>query len=126
MVNFGPRPSVPERFRGRLLHQHNPNVTLMRVTLDEGLALAGIIADKLNASDGKTALFIPLGGISALDAPGQPFFAPDTLKAMAAMFRVAIDPERVELHELPFHINDSAFAVAMADKLLQWVLPAEV
>src|SRR5262249_6134161 len=30
MVNFGPMNSVPERFRDRLLHVHNANVTLMR------------------------------------------------------------------------------------------------
>src|SRR5437667_3987368 len=28
MVNFGPRDTVPERFRGRNLVSHNPNVTL--------------------------------------------------------------------------------------------------
>ena len=35
MVNFGPLDTVPERFRGRNLHVHNPNVTLMRTTPDE-------------------------------------------------------------------------------------------
>ena len=28
MVNFGPRDTVPEKFRGRNLVVHNPNVTL--------------------------------------------------------------------------------------------------
>ena len=32
MVNFGARDTVPERFRGRLLHVHNAQVTLMRTT----------------------------------------------------------------------------------------------
>ena len=32
MVNFGPMASVPERYRGRTLHVHNPTVTLMRTT----------------------------------------------------------------------------------------------
>ena len=35
MVNFGPRDTVPEKFRGRNLVVHNPNVTLMRTTRDE-------------------------------------------------------------------------------------------
>src|SRR5262249_28325106 len=32
MVNFGPTDTVPERYRGRTLHVHNPTVTLMRTT----------------------------------------------------------------------------------------------
>ena len=32
MVNFGPRDTVPERYRGRTLHEHNPQVTLMRTS----------------------------------------------------------------------------------------------
>ena len=35
MVNFGAIETVPERFRGRKLHVHNSQVTLMRTTIDE-------------------------------------------------------------------------------------------
>ena len=35
MVNFGPRDTVPQKFRGRNFVVHNPNVTLMRTTRDE-------------------------------------------------------------------------------------------
>ena len=35
MVNFWAPSTVPDRFRGRLLYEHNPNVTLMRTTTDE-------------------------------------------------------------------------------------------
>src|SRR5205814_4161097 len=35
MVNFGPRDTVPEKFRERRFYQHNPNVTLMRRTPEE-------------------------------------------------------------------------------------------
>src|SRR5690606_8669681 len=34
MVNFGPKDSVPEKFRNRKLHVHNSNVTLMRTTVE--------------------------------------------------------------------------------------------
>ncbi len=39
MVNFGPRDSVPEKFRNRRFVVHNPNVTLMRTTRDENRAI---------------------------------------------------------------------------------------
>ena len=32
MVNFGPPDTVPAAYKGRLLHAHNPQVTLMRTT----------------------------------------------------------------------------------------------
>ncbi len=38
MVNFGPWDTVPERFKGRKLHRHNPTVTLMRTTVGENAA----------------------------------------------------------------------------------------
>ena len=35
MVNFGALDTVPERFSGRNLYVHNPQVTLMRTTAEE-------------------------------------------------------------------------------------------
>ena len=35
MVNFGPPDTVPAAYKGRLLHAHNPQVTLMRTTAAE-------------------------------------------------------------------------------------------
>ena len=35
MVNFGALDTVPERFKGRKLYVHNPQVTLMRTTAEE-------------------------------------------------------------------------------------------
>src|SRR3954452_7239159 len=68
MVNFGPRETVPERFKERNLYVHNPTVTLMRTTPDECEQLGREIGSKLSAATGPTALFIPLGGISMIAA----------------------------------------------------------
>ena len=46
MVNFGPMDTVPERFRGRKLHIHNPQVTLMRTTPEENAAIGTWIAEQ--------------------------------------------------------------------------------
>ncbi|MCS3950074.1 uncharacterized protein (UPF0261 family)/ABC-type branched-subunit amino acid transport system ATPase component, partial [Bradyrhizobium japonicum] len=35
MVNFGAPDTIPERYRGRKFHVHNPQVTLMRTTAEE-------------------------------------------------------------------------------------------
>jgi uncharacterized protein (UPF0261 family) len=55
----------------------------MRTTPDECAELGRIIAEKLNAATGPTALYIPLQGVSALDQAGASFHDPD---ADAALF----------------------------------------
>jgi uncharacterized protein (UPF0261 family) len=116
MVNFGARETVPARFRGRRLYEHNPLVTLMRTTPEECAALGAIVARKLSAATGPTALYLPLGGLSALDAPGGPFHDPEADAALFAAIRDGLAPS-VELVELPAHVNDPAFALAMAARL---------
>jgi uncharacterized protein (UPF0261 family) len=61
-------------------------------------------------------VFVPLKGVSQIDAEGQPFHDPE---ADAALFRALRDglADTVELHELDLHINDPAFAAAMAARL---------
>src|SRR6516225_4227592 len=73
MVNFGPMETVPERYRGRTLHVHNPTVTLMRTTADENVRIGRWIGERLNLMEGPVFFLLPEGGVSALDAPGRPF-----------------------------------------------------
>jgi uncharacterized protein (UPF0261 family) len=118
IVVFGASDSVPPQFHGRTLYRHNPHITLMRTTPDECTELGRIIATKLNASAGPTALFLPLRGVSMIDADGSPFWSPEADATLFAAIRETIDPSRVELVELDLHVNDPAFADAMADRLL--------
>ncbi|WP_435348782.1 Tm-1-like ATP-binding domain-containing protein [Haloarchaeobius sp. HRN-SO-5] len=120
MVNFGPRDSVPEQFEGRQFHVHNPQVTLMRTTVEECADLGEILAEKLNAATGPTALFLPLGGVSMLDVEGEAFHDPEADGALFDAIREHLDPE-VELVEEETDINDESFAVAMAEKLDEYM-----
>ncbi|WP_396449116.1 Tm-1-like ATP-binding domain-containing protein [Actinomadura sp.] len=116
MVNFGPRETVPERFEGRNLYVHNPTVTLMRTTRDEMAELGRRIAGKLRDATGPTVLFLPLGGVSALDAPGMPFHDPEADEACFAAMEGAVETERLDMN-----INDPAFGRAMADRLHEMI-----
>jgi uncharacterized protein (UPF0261 family) len=118
MVNFGPKETVPEQFKDRLLYVHNPQVTLMRTTPEECAQLGKIIADKLNKTTGPTALFIPLKGVSAIDVEGMPFYDPAADKALFDALRKHLDRSKVDLVELDMPINDPAFADAMVDRLI--------
>lgn len=116
MVNFGPMESVPERFRSRNLYAHNPTVTLMRTTPEECAVLGRQLGEKVNAAIGPVAVFIPRGGISAISVAGEVFHDPDADAALFDALLAAVGPH-VEIHDLPFAINDSSFAEAMAARL---------
>ncbi len=116
MVNFGPKDDVPEEFRDRHLHVHNPQVTLMRTTAEENAELGRILAEKVNGATGQSAVFLPLGGVSMIDVEGEDFYDPEADEALFEAIRDTLDGD-VELVEMDTDINDEEFAVAMAKKL---------
>ncbi len=124
MVNFGPLETVPERYRERTLYVHNPTITLMRTTPDECRQIAELIASKLNAATGPTALYVPLRGVSMIATEGQPFHDPEADAALFETLREHIDPAVVEVHEVDTDVNDPAFARAMADRLHELIRSA--
>ena len=111
MVNFGPMASVPERYRGRTLHVHNPTVTLMRTTPEENARIGRWIGERLNLMEGPVRFFLPEGGVSALDAPGRPFSDPhadeELFRALEATVRQTATRRLIRM---PAHINDPHFA----------------
>jgi uncharacterized protein (UPF0261 family) len=116
MVNFGPPDSVPERFHERTFYRHNPTVTLMRTTAEENARLGRIIAEKANAARGPVSIVLPLRGVSAIDAAGQPFYNPE---ADAALFEaLRRHANKVKIIEMDAHINDPEFAARMVAELL--------
>ena len=55
----------------------------MRTTPEECARIGRVLAEKCNLSTGPVSVLIPLGGISVISAPGQPFHWPE---ADAALF----------------------------------------
>ncbi|MCI0680866.1 MAG: Tm-1-like ATP-binding domain-containing protein [Gemmataceae bacterium] len=125
MVNFGPRDTVPEKFRERRFYQHNPTVTLMRTTPEENDRLGKEIAHKASAARGPTAVLVPLRGVSAIDKDGQPFWWPEADQALFQSLRNWISPS-VKLVELDLHINDPEFARLATDTLLEMMRSVEM
>ncbi|MDD7971636.1 Tm-1-like ATP-binding domain-containing protein [Roseinatronobacter alkalisoli] len=120
MVNFAGRDTVPDKFSDRHLLVHNPQITLMRTTPPENVQIARFLTERLNRCNGPVALFLPLGGVSAVDAPGMPFHDPVANDALFATIRDTFTPgPNRRLIELPLHINDPAFATAMAAEFLR-------
>jgi uncharacterized protein (UPF0261 family) len=114
MVNFGSPDTIPERYRGRKLHVHNPQVTLMRTTAEENERIGRWIGERLNSMDGPMRFFLPEGGVSALDAPGQPFWDPEADAALfRALDRTVRQTSNRQLIRLKRNINDPEFAAAI-------------
>jgi len=111
MVNFGPMDTVPERYRGRTLHVHNPTVTLMRTTPEENARMGRWIGERLNLMDGPVRFFLPEGGVSALDAPGRPFSDPNAdeelFRSLEATVRQTASRRLIRSRK---HINDPQFS----------------
>lgn len=118
MCNFGPYDTVPKEFAGRNIYKHNPTVTLMRTTVEENELIGKKIAEKLNMSKGKTALFLPLKGISAIDVEGQAFYGAEEDKMLFDTLRNSINKNIIEIIEMDNAINDKEFAEAAAQKLI--------
>ncbi|AQZ65449.1 Transcriptional regulator [[Actinomadura] parvosata subsp. kistnae] len=117
MVNFGPMDTVPERFARRRLLVHNPTVTLMRTTAEECAAIGRQIGAKLAAATGPVALFVPRGGVSAVDVEGGPFHDPAAAAACFDAVTEAVAGTGVQVVDSDDDINQPRFAVAAADRL---------
>jgi len=116
MVNFWAMDTVPERYRQRNLYVHNPQVTLMRTLPEENARMGAWIAAKLNRMAGPVRFLLPLGGVSLIDVPGQPFQDPAADAALFDAIRRDFRPAaNRRLVEVAAALNDPAFAAAVVD-----------
>ena len=91
----------------------------MRTTVEENIQQARWIAERLNQCEGEVRFLLPLGGVSALDAPGQAFWDPDADKALfETLANEFQETDHRKLVRLPYHINDPKFAEAAVEEFL--------
>ena len=110
MVNFGAIETVPEEFRSRKLHIHNSNVTLMRTSADENRRCADWVADKLTRAIGPVRILLPTQGVSALDAPGKPFYDPQANAVLFDRLEHRLNGlANIRIERVSAHINDPVF-----------------
>jgi uncharacterized protein (UPF0261 family) len=117
MVNFHAPETVPEAFRERKFYRHNPSVTLMRTTSEESARIGSDIGRKLAAASGQVSVLLPGLGVSAIDRAGQPFDDPTARQALFGAIRASAP--RLDVRQLDCHINDTQFATALAERLLE-------
>jgi uncharacterized protein (UPF0261 family) len=111
---------VPEKYRNHRIYIHNPNITLVRTTPDDNVELGRIMASKLNMSTGPVAVYFPTRGLSVVSTTGGPYSWPEADQALLDSLKRNLRSD-IPVHVFDTHINDPAFAEAMARGLLEMV-----
>ncbi|KAI5294344.1 hypothetical protein KEM55_006654 [Ascosphaera atra] len=123
MVNFGPKNAVPEKYKGRLLHEHNPAITLMRTSEEECTKIGEFIARQLrdNVKEPKNVkVVIPAQGISLLATPGGPFHDAKADEALFTSVEDGLKETGIEVERAAMAVNDREFAEKVADDLMSF------
>ncbi len=120
MVNFAAPDTVPEKYRGRTFYEHNPQITLMRTTPEENTAMGRWIGERLNQMEAPVRFFLPEGGVSLLDSPGQPFHDPAADRALFDALEATVrQTSNRQLIRLPHNINAPEFSSALVRTFLE-------
>jgi len=120
MANFWARETVPKQYDDRRFYQWAQNITLMRTTPEDNATIGRILAQKANQSSGPVAFFLPLKGVSMLDAPEKEFWWPEANQALFDAIKDNLKPE-IPVYEMDCNINDDEFADVMANKMLEFL-----
>jgi uncharacterized protein (UPF0261 family) len=114
---WGPLATLSEELRSHKYIVHNPNLTLVRLSMDELREVGKIVAQKLNRAKGPTEVFIPLRGFSYPDREGLPHWEPEGNQAFIDALKANLD-KRIPLRELDAHINDPEFIDPVVEAFL--------
>ncbi len=121
MCNFGPMDSVPEKYKDRNLYKHNPEITLMRTTVEENVEIGKELADKWDKAEREIVILLPKKGVSMIDAEGQPFDGPEERETLYATIKDNISNDKVKIIEMDNNINDPEFALTAAKELVRLI-----
>jgi uncharacterized protein (UPF0261 family) len=123
---LGPPDELAPEHRHRKQYRHTPEMTLCRVTPEEMVAVAKVIAERLNRASGPSGVVVPLRGFSFPSREGYPLYDPEGDLSFARTIREELS-EGVRYVEVDCHINDPPYAemaVSMLEELIGESRPA--
>jgi len=117
ILTFGAGLGLPERFKGRKVWMHNPDLGLVRLNKEEMVLVGESMVKKLNTTVGPTAVIIPKLGLSGYGKGWEAFYDEE---ADFALFEILkkLKPE-IQVVEVDAGINDRIFAEKATDLLEQ-------
>jgi uncharacterized protein (UPF0261 family) len=112
--------SVPAEILKRNHVIHNPLHTHVRATYGEMFAVGEFIAARLAQSKGPAEVLIPNRGFTQLNIEGGPMYDPEADRGFLAGLQNILKrtgAANVKIEEFDLHINDTAFAEILADRM---------
>lgn len=118
-----PMADLPDKFRhGRVLNYHNPTMTTMRTNVEENIRIGEFIVEKLRNAATPVTVFIPRGGLSSIDRPGEIFYMPEANEALFQTLKNGLAGTAVRVIEDSRHLYDPGFgedAAALLDEMMK-------
>ncbi len=114
----GPMDQLPPKYQGRKIMVHTPNITLVRTSVDEMIAVARLMADRLSHSKGPVAVILPLQAFGWFAMQGQPIHDPESDHAFIQAFKDSVS-SNVEVIEMDTHINDKVVGEKAVELMLE-------
>ncbi|MBT3487521.1 MAG: ABC transporter permease [Desulfobacula sp.] len=116
MINFGAKETIPKHLNGRNMYYHNPQVTLVRTTVQESAQIGEWIGNKLNQMTGPVHFFLPEGGLSGLSISDGPFYDPQADAALFEALENTVEQnDQCRITRLPYDINHPVFIDALVE-----------
>jgi uncharacterized protein (UPF0261 family) len=117
---FNEPETVPEKYKGRTLIAHSPQITDLRLNGEEMAAVGKEIASRLQHTADKAYFMIPTAGYDSYAVKGMGFHDPESDAAFVDALKAGL-PDNVEVIERDTHIDDPAFATEAAELLISLI-----
>jgi uncharacterized protein (UPF0261 family) len=121
VITFGKPETIPETYRSQPSVPHNPNITLVRVSKDQMIRLARVMADRLNQATGPVTVAFPSEGFSFYNKEGLHFRNAEADQAFVRELKARLKV-KISLLKFEYHINDPELVpelVAVFEDLLE-------
>jgi uncharacterized protein (UPF0261 family) len=117
---FNEPETVPEKYRGRTLIRHSPQITDLRLNKEEMAEVGKEVARRLQHTKDETIFMIPTAGYDSYAVEGMGFYEPEADAAFVAELRANL-PDNFQIIERDTHIDDPAFATEAAELLISHI-----
>lgn len=117
---FNEPETVPEKYQGRTLIRHSPQITDLRLNKEEMAEVGGEVARRLQHTRDEAIFMIPTAGYDSYAVEGMGFYEPHADAAFVVELRANL-PKNFRIIERDTHIEDPAFATEAAKLLISLI-----
>jgi uncharacterized protein (UPF0261 family) len=117
---FNEPETVPKKYEGRTLIRHSPQITDLRLNMEEMAEVGRELARRLQYTQAEAIFIIPTAGYDSYAVKGMGFYDPEADAAFVAELKANLPPN-IQVIERDTHIEDPAFATEAAQLLISLI-----